>query len=266
MGRHAQRRRKTHHTTQRPAQDTPRTIPPELAQECLALGLIPDLFLQVIEDARWATLQHFHDAPHDPTPLTPTERLLLLGLSAMRATDALVDIAPGKATWACTKGCAWCCRSQVEVLWPEVLAIATQIAALPPEVQREIWQRVEANAQQIAPLTEDEHIQAAIPCALLGPEGACRVYEARPVMCRSYCAFNAAQCAASYIVPGVRYQPGYTTDIDGYARTCGSGVSAGMGQALQQVGMPQPQPAELHQALWDCFQGSPGLQKALEET
>jgi hypothetical protein len=37
MGRHAQRRRKTHHTTQRPAQDTPRTIPPELAQECLVV-------------------------------------------------------------------------------------------------------------------------------------------------------------------------------------------------------------------------------------
>lgn len=63
----------------------------------------------------------------------------------------------------CGRGCAGCCVDELSVVWPEAERIRRRYPAL---------------------------LREAVPhppgaCAFLDPEGACRVYEARPYVCRT---------------------------------------------------------------------------------
>ncbi len=97
----------------------------------------------------------------------------------------------------CREGCAHCCRFQVAVTPPEVLAIAEDLR------QRDDVDTVAALAARCADLaTAERGVDAAgrvrlkRPCVLLHEER-CTVYAVRPLACRGANATDAAQCAAA---------------------------------------------------------------------
>jgi Fe-S-cluster containining protein len=81
--------------------------------------------------------------------------------------------------WPCREGCDACCRSlsRLPVLTrPEWERLAPAIAALDADVRSEISAR-----------TEESRAAEHVVCPLLDLEAKrCRVYEARPIACRTY--------------------------------------------------------------------------------
>ena len=87
-------------------------------------------------------------------------------------------IASAHPAWPCHKGCDDCCRSLASeplVSEAEWQRVAQAIDALPNASQ--LRERIRATAGQPRPVT----------CALLDPDtGACLIYDARPIACRTY--------------------------------------------------------------------------------
>ncbi len=81
--------------------------------------------------------------------------------------------------WPCREGCATCCRSLPTlpiVTRPEWERLRAAIHALPPEVREPALARIRA-----------AHATPTRTCPLLDDaRGACLVYEARPIACRTY--------------------------------------------------------------------------------
>lgn len=90
------------------------------------------------------------------------------------------EIARAHGSWPCRKGCDECCRSlasQPRVTQGEWSAIAASLDALPPEAATSLRLRI----------LESNHASRPIVCPFLdGSAGACLIYEARPVACRTY--------------------------------------------------------------------------------
>ena len=91
------------------------------------------------------------------------------------------EITRGHPSWPCQRGCDHCCRHLSE----------------PPQLRRAEWARIEGALTELdgdvrrkieARLVEVvSQTRGPIVCPFLDLEaGACRVYEARPVACRTY--------------------------------------------------------------------------------
>ncbi|NQV80373.1 MAG: YkgJ family cysteine cluster protein [Alphaproteobacteria bacterium] len=110
---------------------------------------------------------------------------------------SLRTLNPPEQPAACREGCAHCCRFQVAVTPPEVLAIAETVR------QRDNADGVAALAARCADLaTAERGVDAAgrvrirRPCVLLHEER-CTVYAVRPLACRGANATDAEHCAAA---------------------------------------------------------------------
>lgn len=83
--------------------------------------------------------------------------------------------------WLCRRGCDGCCRRLAEVprlTTAEWAWLREGLSKQPPELLREIGQGIAALAEQTS---------RPIVCPLLDRSaGACRVYDHRPVACRTY--------------------------------------------------------------------------------
>ncbi len=76
-----------------------------------------------------------------------------------------------QSSMQCGRGCSACCHVRLSVSSIEAAAIADAIAEMPPRARDEL-----AAGARAAP----DHI-----CAALTPDGACRIYASRPLVCRS---------------------------------------------------------------------------------
>jgi Fe-S-cluster containining protein len=91
---------------------------------------------------------------------------------------------------ACRKGCAWCCRLEVETRFAEAVHLARRAKADP-----RLEAHVRATAARLAGMDATARPRAAVPCAFLDQaSGACSVYEDRPLACRSYRSRDAGWC------------------------------------------------------------------------
>jgi Fe-S-cluster containining protein len=90
------------------------------------------------------------------------------------------EIAAAHPDWPCRKGCDDCCRSLASVplvTRSEWERIAAALDALPAPAAEAARRRIEASASAARPVV----------CPLLDTaNGACLVYDARPVACRAY--------------------------------------------------------------------------------
>lgn len=91
---------------------------------------------------------------------------------------------------ACGEGCYYCCYQKVGTTAPEIVHIATFLRDTMSAEERELIVRaLDVVIAQRKP-TEDQPVR----CPFLSTEGACRIYEVRPLACRSVTSRSSEPC------------------------------------------------------------------------
>ena len=98
---------------------------------------------------------------------------------------------------ACRRGCSHCCHLRLTVLPAEAFALAAWLRAhFAPAQLEAVRSKLRANAERTRELGEEGRKRTSLACALLGDDGACTAYEARPAQCRRYHSLTLAPCEA----------------------------------------------------------------------
>ena len=93
---------------------------------------------------------------------------------------------------ACSAGCYYCCHQKVGTTALEMVHLATEIRArYSPEVQAEFVEGLRKVVEQRGP--EDS---TPVRCNFLDEKDACRIYEIRPLACRSVTSTTSEPCRA----------------------------------------------------------------------
>lgn len=98
---------------------------------------------------------------------------------------------------ACSRGCSYCCSLRVQVQPYEAFTLAAWLKRnFSPERLAQVLARLKENVARTRELGEEARKRTNIPCSLLGEDGACTAYEARPAQCRRYHSTDLAPCKA----------------------------------------------------------------------
>ena len=120
---------------------------------------------------------------------------------------------------ACGRGCSFCCKVWVDTTPPEVLYT---IKKMPPEQKERAREAVlRACAQTSGASFEDRLGKVNPPCPMLAGDGACSVYEDRPLACRTLVSTDVEACKRTFIDGSDEGFPGlqvWLTLRDSYAR------------------------------------------------
>jgi Fe-S-cluster containining protein len=124
-------------------------------------------------------------------------RAATVGADAMDDRLGIVWSRSGLAP-ACKRGCHYCCAQRVSVTVPELIRMVSYArATLSPDELAQVKARAESNAPQTHGTTLLGY-PPRLHCAFLGVDGACRVYAARPLLCRREHAMDVAECKTGY--------------------------------------------------------------------
>jgi Fe-S-cluster containining protein len=105
-------------------------------------------------------------------------------------------------TVACQAGCWFCCQIPVAVTVLEAAMVLSAVRRLESDKQQQILLRLEHHVQkQDAALesSEDGTARFRNRCPFLGDNGACSVYEDRPLACRSLLSSDAKRCESWFV-------------------------------------------------------------------
>jgi Fe-S-cluster containining protein len=103
---------------------------------------------------------------------------------------------------ACRRGCSFCCSLQVQVAPHETFTLADWLRKhFSAERLATVTARLRDNAAKTRALGDAARKRSNLACALLGDDGACTVYEARPAQCRRFNSTDLEICKASYANP-----------------------------------------------------------------
>ena len=117
-----------------------------------------------------------------------------------RVDEVLATTIEGhKVPIACARGCSWCCNLRVQVQPYEAFTLAAWLKrTFDAKRLSGVVERLKANVARTRELGEEQRKRTNIPCALLGADGACTAYEARPAQCRRYHSTDVAPCKAFF--------------------------------------------------------------------
>jgi hypothetical protein len=97
-----------------------------------------------------------------------------------KVTGFCTDVeARRRSAFACARGCSACCEAFLTVSPVEAEALRRAIAQLAPAAQKAVA------AGGLRELAREERGEPGARCALLGADGTCATYEARPLVCRT---------------------------------------------------------------------------------
>ena len=103
---------------------------------------------------------------------------------------------------ACRRGCQLCCSMPVMVLAHEAFALAEWLREhFAPAALDAVREKARGNSQRTRALGFEARSRTNLPCPLLGTEGECTAYEARPAQCRKFHSVSLETCRASYARP-----------------------------------------------------------------
>lgn len=146
-------------------------------------------------------------APLPPSPGSAAER----GQAALRLASEMLTFFDAQAARAapmtqatdgtivpiaCKTGCSYCCRMEVSISNSEALLLLSAVQAQPEEMQQRLRARIDALAPRLRGVNAETRRRLNEPCPLLNDDGACSVYDARPLGCRSHVSFDMAACVA----------------------------------------------------------------------
>ena len=98
---------------------------------------------------------------------------------------------------ACSRGCSYCCSLRVQVQPYEAFTLAAWLRRNFDAARlARVIARLKSNVERTRELGEERRKRTNIACALLGEDGACTAYEARPAQCRRYHSTDVAPCKA----------------------------------------------------------------------
>jgi len=102
----------------------------------------------------------------------------------------------------CARGCSHCCSLPVHVAPHEAFALAAWLRRHFDAARLAgVIARLTENAERTRALGTEGRKRANVRCALLGEDGACTAYEARPAQCRRFHSTRVETCRASYANP-----------------------------------------------------------------
>lgn len=99
----------------------------------------------------------------------------------------------------CRPGCSACCRRLALIGYAEATAIS--VALLKGGLTEETVEQLAAAARAAGDgdFTDAEYFARGIRCAFLSPEGMCRIYDDRPLCCRTHVSLSPPdRCMAPY--------------------------------------------------------------------
>jgi hypothetical protein len=98
---------------------------------------------------------------------------------------------------ACARGCSFCCNLRVEVQPYEAFRLAAWLRKHFDAARLAgVVERLKGNVARSRAAGPEGRKRENIPCALLGDDGACTAYEARPAQCRRYHSTSLDPCKA----------------------------------------------------------------------
>jgi len=115
---------------------------------------------------------------------------------------------------ACRRGCSFCCYQLVPLTVLEAQRIAAYLATLPRSERRDLGQAVDRQAKRFASWVQEsqpgsiqdrrtnlDYLRQRIPCPFLGKENECRIYPARPLVCRGHHALGTSENCQTAAAP-----------------------------------------------------------------
>jgi hypothetical protein len=159
------------------------------------------------------------------------EKTIELACNAMEFASGMIDnfLKMGPRQPACRKGCSYCCHLPVEVSAPEILAIGQYVREKFSEEERQQLARaIDAHIATTEGMDDRQRSVCRTPCPLLR-DGACSVYEVRPLTCRGYHSFDAEPCRRDCEHP----TRNHTVPCNGLAYLAASQVGGGLSVALR---------------------------------
>lgn len=171
--------------------------------------------------------------------------------TAHRALDAEIARALARdpaSPPACAAGCSYCCHVNADATRGEVRAVAEHVRATRTSDELSSFVKaLTARVQIVSTMTDDERWRAKIPCALLGVDGRCTVYDARPLRCRAFHSNSADVCREAFTGP-IEPEPDTNPVLD---RACDQ-AEAGYHRALEEHGISAA-PVTLEAALLEAL-------------
>jgi len=135
---------------------------------------------------------------------------------------------------ACFKGCHWCCHQAVFANSYELHFLSEKIKTnFTKEELSGIIERTEAKYNMTSKLNDEEVLKFKSPCPLLR-DGACSIYEARPMACRIYLSTKLQTCLEFYHHP--ENETNYPALID-FPLRAGQMMNEGFSAALKEFGI-----------------------------
>lgn len=135
---------------------------------------------------------------------TDAKKLPVAVMTFYRRLDSVIDASvQGHAVnVACARGCSLCCHLRVEVQPYEAFVLAAWLRRhFAPDRLAQVMASLRDNVARTQAMGEAARRRSNLACALLGPDGACSAYEARPGQCRKFHSVSLATCEASYARP-----------------------------------------------------------------
>jgi Fe-S-cluster containining protein len=103
------------------------------------------------------------------------------------------------AALACERGCNHCCHLRLTVQPYEAFALAQWLRrTFAPQRLQATIARLRDNAARTAAMGTEARKRTNLRCALLGDDGACTAYEARPAQCRRYHSVRLETCTTFF--------------------------------------------------------------------
>lgn len=131
----------------------------------------------------------------------------------------------------CAEGCSWCCRRPLVVSILDAFSVSAHLLNHPEPMELdEYLQTIEPLGNERARLN-----QSFDPCPFLDPQERCRVYLARPVVCRAFHSTDVEQCRSQVEVSTSERSTPMFTNLFGFRGMSLSGAR----QAINDLGLDE---------------------------